>query len=295
MRQWQDDEGTPWVGSGHPGLGISFQSDCVGDVGCWAICDNHYNCQDPEAPENVKLNECGSDETINYTPSVITKRVSCSTFGFAHMKDDYWPRVGRKLIGARGNELESRLSDGDCVQDQDDLPVNPFFSQPEDPESSFNFTVLGGGEPMPIYDALGALDGSLAFCDSNSAGMIHMPTAAASKLDGFIHHESVNYGDGMGERSILRTATRGNIVVSGSGYSGTGPNGEVPGPNQAWIYATSMVYLIWDNIVFSPDEGDFRSHFKDNRVDVVAEQIVGAFYNPCCNFAVLADLCGCNC
>lgn len=317
MRIWGENASQEWPHGAHAGLGFSFESDCVGDLGCWAICDDDYTCQDPDDPTHTKGCGDGADTVSEYYPSVITAKRDCSTFGQEHYGDDAWYRTGRKLIRGRERELECRLASGDCVmsgEGDDATPVNPFFSQPiemvenpDDPDGDpvpapGSFQILNGGDPaaptpMPLEAALAAIDNSLGFCDSEEAGMIHMPAAASTKLTcgRCIREEIVDYGDGMGERSILRTATRGNIVVAGVGYDGTGPNGEEAPDGTAWIYGTSMVYLVWDKVVFTPSVGEHTSHFKDNRVEVVAEQIVGAFYGPCCNYAVLADLCSCSC
>lgn len=270
----------------HVGAGFEYQPECPGEAGCWHPCTDA--CQDPEDPEKVKVPDC-AEGIEQYSPTLITSTITCSTFGFEAA--DYFGRAERSLRKIRSSQLECNLWEGDCAVDDEGTPLNPYFSQAA---ADSGVTILADGEPQTAHAALQALNGALAECNPGEAGMIHAPVELASKwcTSDCVAPRSMDYGDGMGERPLLQTTVRGNIIVTGPGYGKCiGPDGEVPGPNQAWVFATPMVYLVWDNVRFTPDNLKDATNKKINQVTVTAEQMIGAFYEPCCFFAVLVDLC----
>lgn len=271
------------------GLGFTYSLDCPsGSVGCFFPCSAGYAAQDPDSPEFVAPVDAGCDTDETYYPSLMTYSISSSTFN--HMHKDYWASAERGLRNRRDAELERRLLLGDCVEDNSNVKLNPYLS-----ESSANSGVvtLGGGA-VSLSRAIGLLDEALSGCRAG-IGMVHapVPVAAFWQAAGFVDSEVIDYGDGMGARSVLRTRTKGNVVVAGPGYAAaTGPNAAVPAAGNAWVYATSMVNLVWDKIRLTPENKDFNSttRYYTNDVIVRADQLIGAFYEPCCLYAVLVDL-----
>lgn len=254
--------------------GVEFESNCGSPVGCFAI--GCVPCED--VVEQEKPLDCDGGDFLTYKPVAITTRVACSNFG--HEGVDYIGRATDNLFVGRDRAIENNLWSGDCCLDENDEPCNPSLEAAEN--------LLGCGKPQPPGVAIGILDMALAEC-TTSIGMIHMNPVVGARLvaEGYIIPDVVDYGDGMGPRSILRTAARGNIVVIGSGYGETETTEGFP------MYATSMVNLVWDKVLTQTgtSENTNMLYTSDNRQEVVAEQIVGAFFDPCCHYGVLTDLC----
>ncbi len=93
-------------------------------------------------------------------------------------------------------------------------------------------TSLVGGGTLDVVEALGRLEGALADC-YNGVGIIHVPRDLASAF----HNAQLIIPDGP----RYRTAN-GNIVVLGSGYTGSSPSG-TSADSLAWIYATGMMFI----------------------------------------------------
>jgi len=92
------------------------------------------------------------------------------------------------------------------------------------------------------------------------------------------------------EGSRMVTVNRGDHIISGTGYPGTGPGGAAPAAGSAWAYATGPIQVrVGDTQVFPetlPEAMD-RIH---NKIEYRAERFAAANFDPCCHFAVLVDI-----
>lgn len=84
-----------------------------------------------------------------------------------------------------------------------------------------------------VAQALGALEQELADCYKGQ-GVIHVPRAALPTLDAW----GLARADGNGRLVTLA----GNLVVAGTGYTGSGPDGTTPAAGTTWIYATGAAW-----------------------------------------------------
>lgn len=84
-----------------------------------------------------------------------------------------------------------------------------------------------------VAQALGALEQELADCYKGQ-GIIHVPREALPTLDAW----NLARDDGSGHLVTLA----GNLVVAGTGYTGSGPDGTAPAAGTTWIYATGAVW-----------------------------------------------------
>lgn len=84
-----------------------------------------------------------------------------------------------------------------------------------------------------LVEALGLVEAQLAWCYGNQ-GVIHVPRSMGPQLA----HSALVKQQG----SQLVTVPNGNLVVLGSGYTGSGPTGAIPA-GSAWIYGTGAVTL----------------------------------------------------
>lgn len=83
-----------------------------------------------------------------------------------------------------------------------------------------------------VAHALGALEQGLADCYAGQ-GLIHVPRSVLPTLAAWNLIE---------ERDGRLYTTAGNLVVAGTGYTGSGPDGTAPAAGTAWIYATGAAW-----------------------------------------------------
>lgn len=138
---------------------------------------------------------------------------------------------------------------------------------------------------LSVEEALARLGQALAWCGSGAQGMIH----ATPYLVNLWTQRRYICED---ENGLLRTQ-RGDIVVSGSGYLGTGPEGNTdatPDAGTQWAYATSMVGIYKSDIRHQSTALAEVINRSDNTVRWIAEQTIGYQKDECCSFAVLVDI-----
>lgn len=136
--------------------------------------------------------------------------------------------------------------------------------------------VTGGEDPAV---ALGQLESGLASCYGGQ-GVIHIPLLAlpSFKANNLIKRET--------EDEPWRTAA-GNLVVPGSGYTGSSPAGAAPAAGTSWIYATGAVFGFRSDVYVRqfPDTFDRA----ENTVRMMASRTY-LFGYECCHLAALVNL-----
>jgi hypothetical protein len=135
--------------------------------------------------------------------------------------------------------------------------------------------VTGGDDPAV---SLGQLEYNLAQCYGGQ-GVIHIPLFA---LPTFAARGLVR----MGDDGRLYTLA-GNLVVAGSGYSGSSSAGVAPSAGTAWIYATGAVFGFRSDVFSRPFPGTFDR--SENTVRFLASRTY-LFGFECCHLAALVTL-----
>lgn len=135
-------------------------------------------------------------------------------------------------------------------------------------------TVLNGGAPLGIVPAMSALVGALATGLAGLRGVIHVPALALPFLDFYASAVSVG--------GSLLPGSADHVLIGGTGYLTTGPDGSDPGEGFAWFYATSTIELRLGPVeipgpVFVP---------ADNEVKVIATQPVIVSWDRTAHYAV---------
>lgn len=137
--------------------------------------------------------------------------------------------------------------------------------------------LVTGGEDAAI--ALGQVEASLAACYGGQ-GVIHIPYLAfpTFKSRGLVCRE--NPTDPW-------TTAAGNLVVPGSGYTGSSPAGAAPAAGTSWIYATGPMFGFRSDVFVR----DFPSTFDraENTVRMQASRTY-LFGFECCHFGALVVL-----
>lgn len=262
-------------------VGVRFIPRCLNPLEGWSLCvddtcTRHENGDGPRYKSSGCPGVNAPEEAIISSINMVSS-FACSTMSAATV--NYNQEAVNNLARQRSKYLEAILVG------TSDMP-------PWGNRLSANATLLGSGPQKPDF-ALAMLEEKLAECLGDEIGMIHAPVSVANLwMNDYVRKESESYEDGMGSRSVLRTDVRGNVIVAGSGYgTALGPGDVLPGPNQAYVYATSFVYLNWAETTVHTKVIREMTDTKINLTTARAEQEMYPIYNPCCVFAVLVDLC----
>jgi hypothetical protein len=137
--------------------------------------------------------------------------------------------------------------------------------------------LVTGGEDAAV--ALGQIESSLAQCYGGQ-GVIHIPYTA---LPTFTSRMLILPESPTGP---LRTLA-GNLVVPGTGYTGSSPAGAAPAAGTAWIYATGAVFGYRSDVFVRPFPGTFDR--AENTVKYMASRTY-LFGFECCHYAALVTL-----
>jgi hypothetical protein len=220
----------PSVPGTHWQNGITWTERCpVGATTfaqCMAVSGTGEAPVPPEKTGNVEQTNRGA------TPFTVYARFDCSPVGLpdaSTVAQSALARVEQHQLetafwtGVAGGQpvVYPRLAADAEVLDDQGVVLQPAASP----------VVTGAGDPAT---ALGALEQGLADC-YRGQGVIHvprrvLPTLAAWKL---VKRR---------EEDGRLVTVGGNLVVAGSGYTGSGPDGSPAAADSSWIYATGAVF-----------------------------------------------------
>lgn len=138
------------------------------------------------------------------------------------------------------------------------------------------------GTALDYNSGLAAAGQALANCGLGGRGVIHAsPFVVGIWMDGGQIRE-----DDTGK---LVTVARGDTIIVGSGYPGTGPDGEAITGNSAWIFATGPVAHKLGPINPLAITAEPVVNSSTNEVTVRAVRHGIAVFDPCCHFALELD------
>lgn len=135
--------------------------------------------------------------------------------------------------------------------------------------------------------ALLALTQALGNCGLGARGIIHAPVYLA---EDWASEQLARLSEPADVGSPLITNVRGDYVVGGSGYSGSGPVAHplaTPADGYAWAYASGPVSVL----LSEPEEQD--TTLIDNRTNlhrIIVERTVAIAADTSCLFAVYVDV-----
>jgi len=218
----------PAAGGAHWQQGITWIERCpTGDSTydeCLAVTGTGGPA--PEPPAKTANVEQGSRAALPFT---VYAEFECSPVGIAEAESiasDALDRVEQQQVeaafwtGVAGGQpvvfphlsADTEVLDGDVVLQTAASPL-----------------VTGGQD---VAQALGVLEQELADCYAGQ-GLIHVPRSALPTLAAW---NLVRDVDGR----LLTPA--GNLIVAGTGYTGSGPDGTAPADGTTWIYATGAAW-----------------------------------------------------
>lgn len=259
-----DDADERWVG------GFAYEP-----AACGSLLPRPVVCEDTTKPSDV--DPAGPRE---YDPVYLTGADVCTTL------DNGRDRIGlarANLLATQSHQLEQEFWDGVATRAATPDLANAYLA-----EGGAGGAEVLTDDPVGYGDALAILDDQLARCLHGTQGMIHATplTVALWLTIGAIRVE--------GQR--LLTAMD-NIVVAGSGYSGSAPGasaGDAPIPPanlaaEANVYGTGLVYVrlgaearIGESAVSEVDR-------SVNTQTVLVERPAAATFAGCCLLTIPVD------
>lgn len=236
--------------------GVRFSPEVCGLPGVWAVCSTG------------QLASGNNRRAIReYEPFVAIAFDECSAFGLGI--EERAARARRALVAKDSLTLEREFWAGTLN------PANPRLA------SAAQAEVLGYGY-APVQ-AMAVLTQGMSDAGV-SRGMIHCRPYV---LTFWLAKNVVRWVGNHYENA------RGDIVVPGSGYPGTGPNGELPVAGTEWAYGTEMVQVYRGQVLARPAteaeetmlseaaRRDPATGRFDNVLTFRAERMLAAVHNGC--------------
>lgn len=241
-------------------MGLTWAPEFSGGVSVYA----------PDCTTNLELSvSLTNPACVEHQPVMLEVGIERSTWGFK--SQDYEGLATRVLEAGATKALEAEFWQTAVLGNQS-LAV-----------SGANVAGLN----LSPRRALAALEAKIASWATGGRGMIHAPVELASlwAYDGYLIIEDGNR---------LVTKSKGNIVVAGAGYLGTGPVGHAnytPGAGKAWAFASGMVQVRQSGVIVTPDTLAEATNRSTNKVSYRASRYAAANFDPACGpSAVLVDL-----
>lgn len=204
-------------------------------------------------------------------PFAVQTTFTCTTFG--HKSQDYTGKAKNALELCQGKAVEHELWTG-ALGNLDVDNNNRYLAS----STAVDVTPTPGTAIKPMF-ALALLEKALGDCGCGAEGVVHMTRSVASALEKNLQQE--------GDHLVTRLGT---LAIAGTGYTGSGPNGTLPGGTKAWMYATGQVSVLLGEGQLVSDLMHEITDTGVNTVTATAEKDAAVGWDGCCHFAVLVDL-----
>lgn len=246
--------------------GVQLRGESCAAISSWAPDCAFW--PDGEKPEFAEPGILGYAE---YPTFMVYAEISCQ-LAPKEANDEVIEITKRILRNGRTKAIEAELWTG-----SQNVTGFPNVLQ-DDP------VIIGGGDALGYNFGLSVAGQALANCGIGTRGFIHAPPLVVSEwiAAGYLEED---------ERGRLVTIVRGDVVVAGSGYPGTGPEGEAISGNEAWIYATGpvAVKIGGDDEIEIIAENNMSADHRTNTLTVRAQQEALVAFDPCCHYAILVS------
>lgn len=250
-------------------VGLTAKAEFCGQASAWDPCSTGADRKKVDPGENP--------DAFDYSPFMLEVPFQCSSFGW--QAADYQGRAERFIKAATPKALEREFWTGEKIPSNQSL----VGGTPNDDDHVLN--PGGASAPVAVSPIMGLIlaGAALSNCSTGGKGMIHVPAETGEAL-----YQAYSFDED--DQQNLVTGARGDIIVVGAGYPGTGPEGQpAPTGTQQWIYATGMVSVLIDDAVVHPQELHEALDRATNTVVFRGERTAAAYHDGCCSFAVLVD------
>lgn len=260
--------------------GVTYETLCAaGDTTydeCFAVTG--VGSRETTPPEPPSKSETASITIRGATPFTVFAEVDCSAPGFWDRAEEFGADA---LAQSEQYQVERALWTGTAGSG---TVVFPHLAADTALVDAYGYTLqtaatqIIGGATLDVVEALGRLEGALADC-YNGVGVIHVPR----ELNATFQNADLIIPDG----TRYRTAN-GNIVVFGSGYTGSSPSGATT-DSLAWIYATGALFIYRGPVTVMRTRESFDR--ATNTVYAIAERTYLVGWD-CCHIATNVTLGG---
>lgn len=225
------------------------------------------------------LDICGGASAVNlvakstdprnrtFQPYAVEAEDSCSTFGFEAR--DAEQRALDALEACTPKAVEHEFWTGS-------LATTNGYANNRYLASTDTVDVTPGGGPVKVRYGLAILEQALAACGCGTRGTIHVTHDVGSVIPVRVVEEHLE-------------TQLGNFVVAGAGYTGSGPDGTIPGTG-TWMYATGPVRVLLGPMIPTGVTMAQQVDRTINTWDARAQRAAAATWDGCCAFAVHVDL-----
>lgn len=228
-------------------------------------------------PSNEVVSSTAGSRYSQIVPFWVQTEFECSTFGF--QDTDYFGEAIRAMELCQGKAIEHELWTG-ALTKQDESVDSLGASNPTRYLASLSaVSVAASGTPLRPAHGLALLEKALGDCGCGARGYIHATRDVASSLRKYVKPD----GD------VLKT-NLGTVLVAGTGYDGSGPNGTIPSGSLRWMYATGQVSAGVGKVEPTPTTRSEAIDTRTNNVVVSATRPAFVGWDGCCHYAVLVDL-----
>jgi hypothetical protein len=263
----QIDPGDPnneWI------RGLTWEAlPCESGPALYAWCESDDNIDPESKPSNPQ-----------YDPPEAVAAVVCSGLGdWEHVTAVNLRNALTLLDVCQHGQVAGELWTGTLAQAQTpDLPNDYLANNPDE---------IAGGQLTANVDALSALDEALAGLSENGCGC---------GARGWIHAPIPVVNDWLFAK-LLRTdgtlyySPAGNIVVTGPGYDGSSPEGDIDESGlTAWVYATGPVDIRLGAPKLTPNSAPQGFDLELNTFALWASRPFAATFAPCCHLGINVNI-----
>lgn len=249
--------------------GIAWEPEACGSGGAAAIDCN------PFSTDRVPLR---SDGPVTSWPFLLWASDECSTFGGPNR--DWQGRARRALEATQSHQIAAEFWTGAITKGAGDSPASPYLADAS--------TVPGGSQITDVRD-VALLEAWAAECSEGQRLMLHMSVNLFNRYVAALGDPAV-----VQAGNLIVTAL-GNIVVTDSGYPGTGPDSAAP-DSVEWAYVSTLAQVRLDAVEILPrtltDAMDLASALDraSNTIVVWAQRLAAYQLDPCCRFAVQTNV-----
>lgn len=233
------------------------------------------------------INSSGGALYRKYYPFGVETEFKCSTLGMTPEEVEDVAREYLDVAVQTGLEREfwtgalAKAAEATVAYDEVALGAYPNRYLANNTDT----VTLASGTAVKAKYAVALLEQALGTDTIGPRGTIHVPSLVGSVLNLKDETDPLT-----GEK--YKVTSRGNYVVIGSGYTGSGPTGAAPAAGQAWIYAHGGRPTVHRGRVYVTPDG-LRSQAVDisvNTTKYYASQVVGVTWPTCTKYAALVDL-----
>lgn len=220
---------------------------------------------------------------VDYAPFQVVTTYVCP---WGRTEAERQAKVRAQLAAAEQKYIERELWAGTQTDLGNSMVLSHADADVLNPGFTDGVDAPADATPVDLITGLALLGNYLAEQPSGSRGMLHVTSFVGEvAAAGGLWEE-----DGRAGASILRTKGRGDVVVVGSGYLGTGPGGIVPAAGTVWLYATPMVHVRLGDVTILGVGSEGMRRTSNFTITHIAERTAAAYWDGTPAGAVLVDV-----